>query len=139
MVDFPNAYIKRIIPVDGDRNPVYPNIVELEAFNTGAELWIKNRAAATASEINITTETFPADTETPNISNYDVKDLTTSADGKKLLFSMRAPEIEDAEDDEQPTWNIWEYDLETKNLHPVVQSDLFADQGEEVTPVDLVD
>lgn len=139
VVDLPIAYIKRIIPVDEDGNPVYPNIVDLEAFNPGAELWIKNRAAATASEINITTETFPADTETPNISNYDVKDLTTSADGKKLLFSMRAPEIEDAEDDEQPTWNIWEYDLETKNLHPVVQSDLFAEQGEDVNPVYLAD
>lgn len=139
VVDLPIAYIKRIIPVDEDGNPIYPNLVDLAAFNPGAELWIKNRAAATAAEINITTETFPADTETPNISNYDVKDLTTSADGKKLLFSMRAPEIEDADEDEQPTWNIWEYDLNTKVLRRVIQSDLFAEQGDDVTPVYLAD
>lgn len=138
-VDLPIAYIKRIIPVDEDGNPVYPNILDPEAFNPGAELFIKDRAAASAIEVNITTETFPADTETPNISNYDVKDLTTSYDGKKLLFSMRAPEIEDADEDEQPTWNIWEYDLNTKVLHRVIQSDLFAEEGDDVTPVYLAD
>jgi Hydrazine synthase alpha subunit middle domain len=139
VVDLPIAYIKRIIPVDEDGNPVYPNILDPEAFNPGAELWIKDRAAATAVEVNLTRNVFPADEETPTISNYDVKDLTTSYDGKKLLFSMRAPEIEDADEDEQPTWNIWEYDLTTKVLRRVIQSDLFAEQGDDVTPVYLAD
>lgn len=94
VVDLPVAYIKRIIPVDEDGNPVYPNLLDPEAFNPGAELIVKARAAATASELHITNGVFPLDDENPTISNYDVKDLTTSYDGKKILFSMRAPEIE---------------------------------------------
>ncbi len=138
-VDLPIAYIKRIIPVDDDGNPVYPDILNLEAFNPGAELWIKDRAAATALEVNLTKGVFPADEETPAISNYDVKDLTTSDDGKKLLFSMRAPEIENADEDEQPTWNIWEYDLTTKILRRVIASDLLAERGDDVSPIYLAD
>jgi Hydrazine synthase alpha subunit middle domain len=139
VVDLPIAYIKRIIPVDEDENPVYPNILDPEAFNPGAELWLKDRAAATAVEVNLTKDVFPVDEENPTISNYDVKDLTTSYDGKKLLFSMRAPEIEDADEDEQPTWNIWEYDLTTKVLRRVIQSDLTAERGDDVSPVYLAD
>lgn len=138
-VDLPIAYVKRIIPVDEDENPVYPNFFDPEAFNPGAELFVKDRAAATANEVNITAGVFPPDADTPTISNYDVKDLSTSVDGKKLLFSMRAPEIEDADEDEQPTWNIWEYDITTKNLHRVIASDLVAERGDDVTPVYLAD
>jgi len=138
-IDLPVAYIKRIIPVDENDAPVYPNILDPEAFNPGAELFLKDRAAATAFELNITANVFPLDPETPNISNYDVKDLTASSDGKKLLFSMRAPEIEDADEDEQPTWNIWEYDLATKDLHRVIPSDLVAERGDDVSPIYLAD
>jgi hypothetical protein len=138
-VDLPVAYVKRLIPVDEDENPVYPDLLNPEAFNPGAELFVKARAAATAAEVNITAGVFPPDEETPTISNYDVKDLSTSADGKKLLFSMRAPEIEDADEDEQPTWNIWEYDLTTKTLHRLIASDLVAERGDDVTPIYLAD
>lgn len=139
VVDLPIAYIKRIIPVDEDGNPVYPDVLNPEAFNPGAELIIKQRAAATAAELHVTNGVFPLDEETPNISNYDVKDLTTSHDGKKLLFSMRAPEIEDADEDEQPTWNIWEYEIATQTLRRVIASDLMAERGDDVTPVYLAD
>ena len=139
VVDLPIAYIKRIIPLDEDENPVYPNLLDPEAFNPGAELYVKVRAAATAVETNITAGIFPPDEDTPTISNYDVKDLTTSHDGKKLLFSMRAPEIENADDDEQPTWNIWEYDVPSKTLRRVIASDLLAERGDDVSPVYLAD
>ena len=139
VVDLPIAYIKRIIPVDEDGNPVYPDLLNPEAFNPGAELIIKQRAAATAAELYVTNGVFPLDEETPNISNYDVKDLTTSSDGKTLLFSMRAPEIEDADEDEQPTWNVWEYEIATRTLRRVITSDLMAERGDDVSPVYLAD
>ena len=57
-----------------------------------------------------------AATDTSPLAGYDVKDLFVSYDGTRLLFAMRAPEIEDADDDEQPSWNIWQYDLTTDTL-----------------------
>ena len=33
-------------------------------------------------------------------------------DGSKVVFAMRAQFIEDADEEDQPTWNIWEYDVD---------------------------
>lgn len=53
---------------------------------------------------------------------YDVRDLDISHDGRYVLFSMRAPQIEDAEDEDQPTWNLWEYDNVEDTLEMVITS-----------------
>jgi len=140
VVDLPVAYVKRTIPVDEDGEPVYPDIFNPRAFNPGAALYVKDRAAASAAEINITENVFIDDENfTPDTPNYDVKDVSTSANGATLLFSMRAPEIPDADDDEQPTWNIYEYTLETKTLRRVISSDITAERGDDVSPIYLAD
>jgi len=141
VVDFPVAYVERPIPIDPDTGNVVPDdVLDPGAFNPGAKLVYKDRASVPAAEVVVTDGVFPDTVDMngdPQAPLYDVKDLSVSDDGKKLLFAMRAPEIPDA--DVQPTWNIWEYDSETKDLHRVIQSDLVAEQGEDVAPHYLPD
>lgn len=125
VVDIPVAYITRPLtstPLD------YRNIT---GFNPGAQLWLKLGSAPDSSAINITDRAFSEG------ELYDVKDLSLSFDGKQLLFAMRAPEIENA--DQQPTWNIWQYDIANDQLVRVISSDIQAEQGEDTAPIFLPD
>jgi hypothetical protein len=134
VVDFPIAYVQRPIPRDEDGAIIDDEILDPGAFKPGAELVFKLRAAVTAPETILTENVFPPANAGDAAPLYDVKDLSVSADGLKLLFAMRAPEIEGADDDEQPTWNIWEYDTETETLRRIIESDIIAEQGQDIDP-----
>lgn len=125
VVDFPIAYVKMPVPLeDGD-------LRELNTFNIGADLYLKKRASPSAIEYNITggfTEGL-----------YDVRDLDVSFDGTKVVFAMRGPFDENLDEDEQPTWNIWEYDVENDVLRRVIASDITAEAGHDVAPHYLPD
>ncbi len=142
VVDLPIAYVQRPIPLDEDGEPVYPDVFEPDAFNPGGELYIKARATAQAEVINVTRQAFADneffDAESPN---YDVKDVSAHPDGSRLIFSMRAPldPDMDEDDEEQPTWNIWEYNLKTKVLRRIITSDFEAEKGHDVAPHYLPD
>ncbi|MEO1575064.1 MAG: hypothetical protein AAFU65_08910, partial [Pseudomonadota bacterium] len=69
----------------------------------------------------------------------DIRDVSASYDGTRVVFSMREALIEGLDDDEQPTWNIWEYNLETRELRRVISSDISAEDGHDVGPVYLPD
>lgn len=160
VIDFPIAYIQRPLPrqlVDEDGNGVTDivanDVFDPLAFNPGAKLILKDRASVTAAKTILTDAAFlpepdeegeveegEAAEETPTTPPlYDVKDLNVSSDGTKLIFAMRAPAIPDADEDEQPTWNIWEYSLETEILRRVIESDLSAEAGQDVQPAYLAD
>src|SRR5690606_11446409 len=97
VVDTPIAYIKRPLPVDAN-NPgavLADDILQPAAFNPGAALYIRDRAAPGADEVNITDRAWPAG------ALYDVKDLEVSSDGGKLLFAMRGPDDPNLDEDEQ--------------------------------------
>ena len=51
---------------------------------------------------------------------------------------MRGP-LDDFDEDEPPTWNIWEYDIETDALRRVISSDIIAEEGQDVAPGYLPD
>src|SRR5210317_1072898 len=125
VVDFPIAYVKMPVPLeDGD-------LRELNTFNIGADLYLKKRASPSAIEYNITggfTEGL-----------YDVRDLDVSFDGSKVVFAMRGPFDENLDEDEQPTWNIWEYEVENDVLRRVIASDITAEAGQDVAPHYLPD
>ncbi|WP_444915263.1 HzsA-related protein [Microbulbifer sp. TRSA007] len=129
--DYPVAFVLRQLSSDDDGSLLQDNIYEPGEFFAGAQLILKERATASAAETVITANIFDGD--------YDVKDLNTSADGSQLIFAMRAPEIEDADDDEQPTWNIWVYNTETEELNRVIESDLTAEEGQDIAPAFLPD
>ncbi len=141
VVDFPIAFIERPIPRNEDGNIIADAVLEPAAFKPGARLIFKDRASVPAAEVVLTDSVFiepDAGPDTP-MPLYDVKDLSASYDGMKLLFSMRAPEIENADEDEQPTWNIWEYDRETSELRRIIVSDLVAESGHDIDPHYLSD
>ncbi|GAA0855408.1 hypothetical protein [Aliiglaciecola litoralis] len=145
VVDVPIAYVKRPLPVDENGALITDDLRQPFAFLPGAAIYIKPRASASALETNITDRAFfsaeeIAQTSAENpLAGYDVKDMEVSYDGERLLFAMRAPEIENADDDEQPTWNIWEYDRITDDLRRVISSDIVAEEGQDTGPVYLPD
>ncbi|MFT5541696.1 MAG: hypothetical protein ACI97K_002302 [Glaciecola sp.] len=138
VVDVPIAVIKRDLSIeDAD---MQRSITEPALFIPGASLILKARANATAVEVDITATVFEdLVDELGNRLPIDVKDLESAYDGSRLLFSMRAPMDEDADEDEQPTWNIWEYVIATQELQRVIISDIVAEAGEDTGPVYLAD
>jgi len=133
VVDVAIAYVKRPVPVD-DQGDVQPSDVrELRTFNIGADLFVRERAAVSAAEINVTNRI------TQGEGLYDIRDLEMAWDGSKVVFAMRGPFIEGADEEDQPTWNIWEYTLATDDLHRVIPSDLNAEAGHDVAPHYLPD
>lgn len=145
VVDIPIAFVKRALPLDDEGQLIAVDLRRPADFVPGASLYTKVRASVSATEVNITDRAFfseeqiaTATTEAP-LAGYDVKDLEVSYDGQRLLFAMRAPEIEDADEDEQPTWNIWEYNLQTDSLNRIISSNIIAEFGQDTSPAYLPD
>lgn len=124
--DFGIAYVKR--PVAALQTVT---ALDALAFNPGSDLFYRDLASPSARERNVTGR-FTA-------GRGDVRDVQMSYDGSKLLFSMRGPEIEGADPEDQPTWNIWEYDIASDSLYRVILSDITAEDGQDLTPHYLPD
>jgi hypothetical protein len=136
-VDFPIFYIRHPIPEDQDDVTRVRPFVEDDDYS--ATLWKRDRASPGAAETEITarlrTEAMGGEAE----DRYDLKDLAVSPDGLKVAFAMRGP-LDDADDeDEPPTWNIWEYDIATDTLRRVITSNIIAEEGQDVAPAYLPD
>jgi hypothetical protein len=129
VVDFPLFYVKRPVPTQQMANQI--DARRLRRFEVGADLYIRDRASPTAAETNLTASI------TQGLG--DVRDVDASFDGKKVVFSMRGPLIENADEEEQPTWNIWEVDVETRTLRRVIADDTVAEEGHDIAPHYLPD
>lgn len=130
--DRPVVYVQRTVPRDPDSGALMPHrLAEPAAFHGGARLVLRASASPGAGERIITAGLFDGP--------YDVRDLSISADGMRLLFALRAPEDPDLDDDEQPTWNIWEYRFATGALRRVISNDLVAEEGQDLAPRYLPD
>ena len=128
VLDFPIAYVKRPVPT-GDALTL--DVRELLPFQPGADLYLRDRASPSAAERNLTAAI--------TMGLGDVRDVEPSYDGRKLVFALREPNIVGAAPDEQPTWDIWEYDLDTQLLRRVFTSDTAAREGDDVAPHYLPD
>jgi hypothetical protein len=126
--DFPIVYVLRTLPVDENGVLIPDNFAEPSTFLPGAELIKRDRASPTATEVSLTAGIFP-DGEL-----YDIKDLEVSPDGRVLLFAMRAPDIPGADPADQPTWNIWKYDLDTDLVTRIIASNITAEAGQDTGP-----
>ena len=136
-VDFPIFYIRHQIPEEQDEVTRVRPFVEDDDYS--ATLWKRDRASPGAPETEITarlrTEAFNGAAE----DRYDIKDLSVAPDGLHVAFAMRGP-LDDADDeDEPPTWNIWEYNIATDTLHRVITSDIIEEEGQDVAPSYLPD
>ncbi len=144
VVDAPIAYVQRALPRSRNGSLKPDDVMQPAAFNPGAQLILKARASATAAEIAVTEAIFPplpaaTPDGAPLPALYDVKDLYPSRDGKKLLFALRAPTIANVPDDQQPTWDIWEYDRITNSSRPIITDPEVAKRGQDVQPAYLAD
>lgn len=131
VVDIPIAYVKRPVPVDDQGVVEQSDARELITFNIGADLFVRERASPSAVERNIT------EAETQGLG--DVRDLEVSYDGSRIIFAMRAQFIEGADEEDQPRWNIWEYDRLADTLTRIIASDITAEAGHDVAPHYLPD
>ena len=133
VVDFPIAYIKEPLPVDDQGEFVQTDARELVTFNFGADLYFKDRASPSSLAVNITGEV------TQGLGA--IRDVEIAYDGSAIVFAMRTPvDLNLAIDDEnQPTWNIWDYTFETQVLRRVIASDLTAEIGHDIAPHYLPD
>ncbi len=137
-LDFPIAYVKRPVLLDDDGNLLTSEVRRAVEFRPGAELFLRDRASPSGAEISLSDGVFPDDMNgVPPL--YDIKDLSVSYDGQKLVFAMRAPEDPNLDDDEQPKWNIWIYDRDTTLLSRAISSDITAEIGQDVAPRFLPD
>lgn len=126
IVQFGIAYVKRPVP-ENDQSDAR----EALAFNPGGDLYYRDLASPSAVERNITSVITGGE--------GDVRDVEVSYDGSKLLFALHAPEIEGADPEDQPTWNIWEYDIAAASLTRVITSDITAEAGNDIAPHYLPD
>lgn len=129
-LDFPVFYVKRPVP-DPEDDMMEDDARVLRRFEIGADLFMRDRASVSAPEVNLTA----AQTE----GLGDVRDLDMNFDGSKVVFAMRAKFIEGADEEDQPTWNIWEYDAKTSVLRRIIESDTVEDEGHDIMPHYLPD
>ena len=129
-VDYPVFYVKRPAP-DPEDEDVTDDPRKLLRFEIGADLYTRPTASPSSPETNITQG------ETQGLG--DVRDVDVNFDGTKVVFAMRARFIEDADEADQPTWNIWEYDSKTKVLRRLIQSDTIEEDGHDIMPHYLPD
>jgi hypothetical protein len=136
-VDFPIFYIRHQIPEDQDEVTRVRPFVEDDDYS--ATLWKRDRASPGAPETEITARLRTAAFNGADEDRYDIKDLSVAPDGLHVAFAMRGP-LDDADDeDEPPTWNIWEYNIATDTLHRVITSDIIEEEGQDVAPSYLPD
>jgi hypothetical protein len=133
VIDVPIAYVKRPLPVDAQGALQGSDLRQLRSFNIGADLYVRDRAAVAAAERNVTTGV------TQGSGLYDIRDPEVSWDGTRLIFAMRGPFVEGADEEDQPTWNIWEYSFAGDLLRRVISSDLNAESGHDLAPAYLPD
>ncbi|MEM7500982.1 MAG: hypothetical protein AAF417_03010, partial [Pseudomonadota bacterium] len=133
VIDFPIAYVREPLPVDDDGEFQQDDLREMLTFNFGGDLWFRDRASPSTEAINITGELTQGE--------YAVRDVEISYDGTTILFAMRGPVDMnlDLDDEDQPTWNVWEYIIEDGTLRRVIASDLSAEIGHDLAPHYLPD
>ncbi len=134
VIDFPIAYVKAPLVFDEDDGMLaQTDLRELVTFDFGADLYVKDRASTSSPAINVTGDLMQG--------LAAVKDVEIAFDGSAAVFAMRGPvDINiDIDDENQPTWNIWEYSFATTALRRVIPSDVTAEIGHDLAPHYLPD
>lgn len=127
--DISIAYIKRPTPRDNNGNIRANDMRQPAAFSQGGDLYVQSRASTSSSTTNVT----------KRITNElgDVRDVSVSYDGTKLIFSLR---IQDPipNDGIVPSWNLYEYDITNDTLTALISVGSQED-GDDISPKYLPD
>lgn len=139
LVEYPVVYIERNVFINNEEEESEManfSLTDPVIFNPGANLLIKNNAFAESPAISLTNELFSElandDDNTNQDNRIDIRDLSASEDGQQFLVSIRAPELPNADESEQPKWNIWHYAQSTKKLERLIVDDSLAEQGDDL-------
>jgi len=124
--DFGIAYVRQPVPAMDTAD-----VRVLTGFQPGGDLIYRDLASPGANEINVTARVTGG--------MGDVKDVEVSYDGTRLLFALRLPDIQGAAPEDQPTWNLWEYEIATDSLTRVIADDIIAEAGQDIAPHYLPD
>jgi len=130
VIDFPIAYIRAPVPVDNNGVFQQQDLREQITFDFGADLFYRDRASPSAEAVNITGEL------TQGLAA--IRDVEIAYDGSSLLFAMRFPFDPNLDEEDLPTWNLWEYTFETDELRRVI-STASAEFGHDIMPKYLPD
>jgi hypothetical protein len=130
-VDFAIAYTKGPLFDDQMQLQSSTDLRRVLRFNVGTDLYVRDRASPSAAERNVTMSV------TQGLG--DVQGVEISADGKRVLFAMRGPFDPSLAPEDQPTWNIWEYEIATDTLRRIISSDITAEAGQDISPHYLPD
>ncbi|MEM7610768.1 MAG: hypothetical protein AAF270_03770 [Pseudomonadota bacterium] len=134
-LEFPIVYVQRPVTVElddnGDPVPVMEDLRQILRFEIGADLMFRDRASPSTPDINITAEL------TQGLA--DIRDVTASYDAQRVAFAMRYPFDENLDEEEQVTWNLWEYEIPTNTLRRLIASDITAEAGHDIAPRYLPD
>lgn len=132
IIDYPIAYVKRPTPLDDQGEFAQEDIRDPLFFGAGGNVYLRNRATTSATETNLTGSLIG--------TTGDVKDLDVSFDGTRLIFALRVEDPAPNDDTiPPPTWNIYEYDILSKQLRRIIQDDITAEEGDDVGPHYLPD
>ncbi|HVN44731.1 MAG TPA: hypothetical protein VMT66_05715 [Steroidobacteraceae bacterium] len=122
-VDYPVFYVKRQVPVTATGTLQQDDLRMLRPFTVAtpkvtattptADLYMRASASPAAPETNITARLTSGQV-------WDVKDVDTSADGTRVIFSMRGPLVPNQKAKDPPSWRIYEYVIASDNLHAVI-------------------
>lgn len=129
--DFGMAFVMRPLAFNGNGALMQPDIREIESYTPGGDLYYRDLASPSAPQRNI------SGAMTGGMG--DVKDVEVSYDGTRLLFAMRMPDIPGLDPEDQPTWNLWEYDIAASRLFSVLPEGITAEAGQDVAPHYLPD
>lgn len=130
--DYPIFYVKRTTP---DFATADDDARRRRGYFTNADLYMRDRASPSAAETNITARVRGGTDEL-----WDIKDVSASFDGSKILFAMRGPIDENQDDDEPPYWNLYEYIIADDQLNRLTNSDNSAgDELQDIAPQYLPD
>jgi fibro-slime domain-containing protein len=86
-------------------------------YNPGAKLKERSGIDVDAVSNELLSDYFQS-------SAYDVKDLNVSPDGQYLIFAARGPVTHPTD----YTWNIYEYDFDTKVIRRIIADDTLANK-----------
>lgn len=98
------------------------------AFNPGALLYHRSSLSPDAEQNEVLSSYM-------GTRHYDVKDLSVSPDGSKVLFAARGPEDHPSD----YTWNIYEYDFQSRRVRRIIADDDIANRGEDTNPTYTTD
>ncbi len=124
--NFPIAYVNRAILTDDEGMIIQPDTRRPLRSSPGGDIYLKNRASVSSPSENIT--------RSLTNGRGDVRDLEVSSDGKLLVFSLLTEDPDPDDDADNPKWDIYIYNRETKQIRRVIQSNVTAREGDDIAP-----